>query len=172
MPRAATESRNGRPSLLTKELFSEICGRIAKGEPLECICRDEGKPAARTVYDWLARDDAKEPEKQQQLSALFAYARRLGFDAIAAECLSIADDEEHDWVMTKKGPVVNEVAIGRAKLQVEARLKLLAKWDPKRYGDAPAQTNVAIGLQVQVLPEEKRTELMERHRKALEAGGE
>lgn len=84
-------------------------------------------PAVRTVSDWK--------DTQEGFSADFARARQDGFDFLAAQCLDIADDEQHDWLLTKKGVITNDVAIGRARLQVDTRLKLLAKWDPKRYGE-------------------------------------
>lgn len=117
----------GRASTYTPEVAAAICERLATGEPLRVICRDEGMPAWRTVYDWLAADS--------EFAARFARARVAGFDALAEQCLEIADDETHDWVMSKKGVVADEVAIGRARLRVDTRLKLLAKWDPKRYGE-------------------------------------
>lgn len=117
----------GRVSTFTQEVADAICERLAMGEPLRAICRDEGMPAWRTVYDWMEANEA--------FAAAIARARSAGFDALAEQCLDIADDERHDWAMTKKGVVTDEVAIGRAKLRVDTRLKLLAKWDPKRYGD-------------------------------------
>jgi hypothetical protein len=116
-----------RASTFTQEIADEIVDRIASGEPLRVICRDEHMPAWRTVYDWL--------DNNQTFAARFARARELGEDAIAQQCLEIADNERHDWVLTKKGEITNEVAIGRAKLQVDTRLKLLAKWNPKRWGE-------------------------------------
>lgn len=117
----------GRTSTYTPELHVEICERLSKGEPLAVICRDEHMPAVRTVSDWKAANTT--------FSADFARARDDGFDALAAQCMEIADDARHDWVLTKKGTILDEAAVGRAKLQVETRLKLLAKWDPKRYGE-------------------------------------
>ena len=111
----------------TPELADEICQRLAEGEPLRAICRDEHMPSWRAVYDWIAKD--------KDFASRIAHAREAGFDAIAEQCLDIADDERHDWLLTKKGVITNDVAIGRAKLQVETRLKLLAKWNPKKYGD-------------------------------------
>lgn len=121
------KNKGGRPSLRTPEIVQEICRRLSTGEPLAVICRDEHMPAARTVRDWAEQDE--------KVSAAIARAREEGFDALAAQCIEIADDERHDWLMTKKGDITNEVAIARAKLRVETRLKLLAKWDPKRYGE-------------------------------------
>ena len=117
----------GRHTTFTPELAAEICARLSTGEPLAVICRDEHMPAVRTVSDW---------KREHELFATdFARARADGFEALAAQCLEISDDEQHDWLMTKKGVIVNEVAIGRARLQVDTRLKLLAKWYPARYGD-------------------------------------
>lgn len=70
-------------------------------------------PAARTVSDWKSRYPA--------FSADIAGAREEGFDAIAADCLKIADNTDED-------------AQSR-RVRIDARLKLLAKWDYKRYGD-------------------------------------
>lgn len=120
----------GRSSTYTPELHAEICERLSKGEPLAVICRDEHMPAVRTVSGWK--------ELHPTFAADFARARDDGFDALAAQCMEIADDEREDWVMSKKGTIVNEAAIGRSKLRVETRLKLLAKWDPKRYGEKQA----------------------------------
>ena len=108
-----------------------ICARLAEGEPLRQICRDAAMPAWRTVYDWI--------EAQPEFAARIAHAREAGFDAIAEECLSIADNSAQDTVWGGSAENPKEVAdtewISRSKLRVETRLKLLAKWSPKKYGD-------------------------------------
>lgn len=102
----------GRPSSFTPELLEEISDRLAKGEPLAVICRDDHMPSDRTVRNWMADAD---------IASVIARAREVGFDVIASDCLNIADD---------KGGEPQ-----RDRLRVDTRLKLLAKWDPKRYGD-------------------------------------
>lgn len=128
---AAPKRPRGRPSKKTPELCAEICARLSKGEPLAQICRDEHMPEVRTVSDWKEADEV--------FAAAFARAREEGFDAIAAQCLEIADATEHDTVIVGSGDNEREAAntewISRSKLRVETRLKLLAKWDPKRYGE-------------------------------------
>lgn len=112
------------------EITDEICARLSEGEPLRQICRDLHMPAWRTVYHWI--------EDDQDLAARIARARQLGFDAIAEEALEIANtpvvgeetEDDGEKVKVKRGDM-----LGHRKLQVETRLKLLAKWDPKRYGD-------------------------------------
>ncbi len=120
----------GRPSDFTQEKLDRICDRLALGEPMAVICRDDDMPTDRTVRNWMERIDG--------VSSAIARAREVGFDAIATECLEIADETSND---TKWGGENGETRqansewISRSKLRVETRLKLLAKWDPKRYGE-------------------------------------
>lgn len=119
---------HGRPSTYTKAVADQICERIANGEPLRAICRDEGMPAWQTVYGWIAIN--------QEFSERIARARDVGFDAIAEECLEIADESAFDAIEGEDGTLrANSEVIQRSKLRVETRLKLLSKWSPKRYGD-------------------------------------
>lgn len=118
---------HGRPSKFTPEVAQEICGRLSKGEPLAQICRDEHMPSTTTVATWKANDN--------DFSVSIARAREDGYDAIAEECLRIADATENDTIDTEHGERANTEWISRSKLRVETRLKLLAKWDPKRYGE-------------------------------------
>lgn len=123
-------------------LVSEICARLSAGEPLAQICRDMHMPAVRTVAEWA--------DASPEISASIARARLEGFDALAAECLAIADtpmlgveekvtpavkNQQGDVVMPESIEVKRGDMLGHRKLQIETRLKLLAKWDPKRYGD-------------------------------------
>lgn len=133
----------GRPSTFTPEIADEICDRLSEGEPLRQICRDERMPAWRTVYAWKAAN--------ADFDARIAGAREAGFDAIAHECLEIADETAFDTVSTENGDRANSEWISRSKLRVETRLKLLAKWDPKRYGDRITQEHTgADGGPVQI----------------------
>lgn len=120
----------GRPSDFTDGLLQEICDRLAKGEPLAAICRDDHMPSDRTVRNWMDK-----PE----VSSAIARAREVGFDVIATDCLDIADDSSHDVKLVGRDGEEREVCdtefVQRAKLRIDTRLKLLAKWDPKRYGD-------------------------------------
>lgn len=105
-----------RPTKKTPAIVDEIMDSIADGVPLREICRREGVPNWRTVYAWLDADE--------EMAARFARAREIGFDAIAEDILQNVD-----------GVKAISEHIQRSKLQVETRLKLLAKWSPKKYGD-------------------------------------
>jgi hypothetical protein len=76
--------------------------------------------------------------RDTDLSAHIARAREVGYDAIAEECLNIADDASNDWMERtgEKGAgwMLNGEHVQRSKLRIETRLKLLAKWSNK-YSD-------------------------------------
>ncbi len=109
-------AKHGRPSTYSEDIAQEICERLSKGEPLAVICRDEGMPCPNTVRSW-----AKEREP---LAEAIARAREDGFDEIAARVRE-----------TARGLGESTDDVQRDKLIIETDLKLLAKWDPKRYGD-------------------------------------
>lgn len=129
----------GRPSSYTPAIGEQIAERLSLGEPLAQICRDEGMPHDNTVRSWMAANQA--------FSGVIARARELGYDVLAAECLKIADTPLEGEETTTKPNGDVEVKrgdmLGHRKLQIETRLKLLAKWDPKRYGEKLETTVVS-----------------------------
>ena len=126
-----TVKRPRNVSTYDPDVAREICEQLSEGIPLRQICRENaGFPAWRTVYDWMGRD----PE----LAASIARARDIGYDAIAEECLQIADTVMfgQKQVMTDEGTATTiEDMLGHRKLQIETRLKLLAKFHPTKYGE-------------------------------------
>lgn len=85
----------------------------------------------------MAKDDAA-GSAGVGLSASIARARDIGYDALAEECLLIADNPHfgQKQVMTDQGTATTiEDMLGHRKLQIETRLKLLAKFHPSKYGD-------------------------------------
>lgn len=131
----------GRPTKRSPDVIQRIVDGLSNGVPLTVICAEKGMPDDNTVRDWM-RTDA-------ELSGAIARAREAGFDRIALEALAIADNTQNDTVLTDKGgEVPNSEWISRSRLRVETRLKLLAKWDPKRYGDKPeVVVNNAVAVQ-------------------------
>jgi hypothetical protein len=117
----------------TPELAQQIFHRISMGESLLKICGDEGMPTRQAVYNWVHGDET--------LALQFARAREEGCDAMAEEALHISNTphfgqkkvyssgEDEDSVT-----VTEEDMLGHRKLQIETRLKLLACWNPKKYG--------------------------------------
>ena len=140
---AEVKKVTGRPSTYNPETAHKICELLSEGVPLRVICRMDGMPPWRTVYSWMARDE--------DLSAHIARAREVGYDAIAEECLVIADTPQfgQKQVMTDEGTATTvEDMLGHRKLQIETRLKLLAKWRPDKYGDKTIITGDANGAPI------------------------
>lgn len=89
---------------------------MTAGKPLREWCRQDGKPVFQAVYNWI--------DKDEEFARRIARAREDGHDVIADECKELADTKPAD-----------QVEVAWRRLQVETRLKLLAKWNPKKYGD-------------------------------------
>lgn len=100
----------------TPEVEERIIEGLTDGVPLRVLCRQDDIPSWRTVYDWINADPS--------FASRVAYARDLGFEAIAEDILDIADDT----------PAISE-HVQRSKMRIDTRLKLLACWSPKRYGN-------------------------------------
>ena len=154
--------KSRRKGLFTQERADEICARVSEGEPLAAVCRDMGIGLS-TVYDWMG--------VHQEFAGAIARARVAGFDMIALEALKIADTpvDAIREKSTKDGiEITREDALGHRKLQVETRLKLLAKWDPKRYGD-----KLAIGGAEDLPPVQQNVTLdpSEAYKRLLGGGG-
>lgn len=128
-------------------VIAEICEALALGEPLRSICRRSNIPAFTTVYE-AARN-------HPDIAARIARSRQIGADAIADETFEIADNLEEDPASRK--------------VRVWTRLQLLAKWQPDKYGEKASQSvNVAVGVQINALSEEKRAKLVEKKRASTE----
>ena len=128
MQLATKQSKLGRPSTKPDPIIvNEIINWIAHGNTLRSYCRQKNKPNWRTIYNWLEKDDG-------DFIARFAHARDMGADAIAEECLEIID-EPAALCGSEGNTRLDPAYVQQQKNRVEARLKLLAKWNPKKYGD-------------------------------------
>lgn len=105
-----------RPVTRSPAVEKRIIDGLCDGTPLRELCRQEGMPSWRSVYDWISAD--------ADFASRIAHARDLGFDAIAEDIFDIADSTK---------AISDHVQL--SKLRIETRLKLLAKWNPKKYGD-------------------------------------
>jgi transposase-like protein len=119
----------GRPCSYTPAKLEAIANRLKKGEPLAAICRDEGMPDDDTVRAWMDREDVGE-----HVSQVIARAREQGEDAIAVQALEILDAPPV-MTQTKYGEQVDSGDVALRKARFDGRIKLLSKWNPKRWGD-------------------------------------
>lgn len=132
--RLATVAKNGRPSIFSEKLADRICERLAAGETLRAICRDEGMPSEPTVRRWALEDF-------NGFSAQYTRSREIGYACMADEVLEIADGGTGDVI--------------RDRLRFDARRWLLSKALPKVFGDKVAVTGADGGpLAVTWLPQQ------------------
>lgn len=128
---------DGKRPACDGELFEDVLSMIAAGIPLRQICRFPDMPTKDAIYKYL--EDETDPTEHGRRLARYARARRLGFDEIAEEGLEIIDDGTNDYIERERDGVPEIVLdrehIQRSKLRFEGRMKLLAVWDPRRYGD-------------------------------------
>ena len=68
------------------------------------------------MHDWRAKD----PEFRRA----FAFARELGFEALAFEAIRIADEPPPDGVASRKW-------LAKKRLRVRARFWLMSRWFPQ-----------------------------------------
>ncbi len=148
----------GRPSKYTKEIAAEICRRLAEGESLRAICRDDDMPPESTVREWVLDD-------REGFAAHYARARDLFLDCMAEETLEISDDASNDWMMRKEGEDsgwrLNGDHVQRSRLRVDTRKWYLSKLAPKRYGDRMAMEHGGVDgapLTVQIVRYGDKTE--------------
>lgn len=103
--------------MYSEDTATEILERLADGESLAAICRDENMPGEKTVRAWALED-------REGFSTRYARARELQAERWADEIVSIGDDVPSD-----------RDAVQRARLRVDTRKWLLSKLLPKKYGD-------------------------------------
>jgi hypothetical protein len=130
MTEAKVVEKLGRPTDYTLELADSICERLANGESMRSVCRDDSMPAMTTIFRWLRED---EPFKQQ-----YSIATEERTEAMAEDILDIADNGTNDWMSYNasddEGYKLNGEALQRSKLRVDTRKWHMSKMKPKKYG--------------------------------------
>jgi hypothetical protein len=113
---------NGNP--ITAEMRADTLVRIADGQTMASICRQPDYPARQTMVTHFSL----KPEWQDA----YRQARRDGFDAIAEDLFELMAKPYETVGETGK---IDPAVVQARKLEVDGKLKLLAKWDPIRYGE-------------------------------------
>ena len=111
----------------TAVIEDEILSRIAKGQSLRTVCRDDWLPGVDTFY--------KRVQSDADFSERYARAKERLADAIFEECLAIADSQEGDVTTVDGVEQTNHDVIARAKLRIDTRKWMAGKLRPKVYGD-------------------------------------
>ena len=123
----------GRPTTYSPELLLKICSRIAEGESVRTIVKDEQMPSSSTIFRWLLDEDKKDFWEQ------YEKARNIQAELMFEELLEIADDGTNDWMKENRDGstyyVINGEAMGRSRLRVDVRKWYLSKVLPKKFSD-------------------------------------
>jgi hypothetical protein len=119
------------PAKKTPKLIEEVLSRIAQGETLASLGRELNFHPVSWNF-WVREDE--------DLALAYAQARDVGADVIADDVLRIIDEEPERVVQideegNKSTSRIDSAGVAWAKNRAELRLKLLAKWHPKKYGD-------------------------------------
>ncbi len=119
---------------ISQDLLDRLCDYITDGHSVHAFFRDECTDKRRNrFYDWLSLHAT--PEQKDQ----YARAMQAREEALFEDCLEIADETHRDTKVIKRGDYEQEVPdsewISRSRLRVDTRLKMLARMNPKKYGE-------------------------------------
>jgi hypothetical protein len=114
------------------KLAEEICSRVASGELLTIICREDDMPTMRRCNQWL--------KEFPEFQALMDMSKNDRLNIFEEDVIAIADDMKDDFkTIIKNGKekrVVDPEVIARAKLRIEVRFRHLKSGKPARWGEA------------------------------------
>jgi hypothetical protein len=130
----------GRPVEYTEDIAEEVCWRLAHGESLVSICRDEHLPHCATIYRWLIRFPV--------FCEMYARAREDQADTNADEILAIADEMPPEYTDEKGRTSLDQTYIAWQKNRIDARKWTAAKLKPRKYGDRMAVEGVEGGAAI------------------------
>lgn len=108
--------KQGRPTIYTKKLADDICKRLADGESLNKISKDNKMPTRSTIHKWLLE------ENKEYFSDNYKFSCDIRAEKMADEIVEIADDASLEEV-------------NKARLKIDARKWVTSKILPKKYGD-------------------------------------
>jgi len=114
-------------------VINEILSAIATTpKSLKTICEEiESAPTAKTFWQWMEHDS--------ELGERYARAKQAQLEVLADQIVDLADTERICEKVTIKADGSREVVIldqvERTKVQIDSRKWLLAKLNPKKYGE-------------------------------------
>lgn len=126
------KNKVGTPCTMTYIMAEELCKRLANGETLKRICKDDHMPGETTVRSWAL--------SHVWFRDKYARAMALRVEKMAEEIVEISDDGTNDWIeyqdfrgRTKIGPDTDHIR--RSELRVQTRKWIMSKLAPKKWGD-------------------------------------
>ena len=130
------KTRNNYSDQDKQNILSIVCDQMASGKSVRAIFRDEELketlPSRSKFREWI--------DKNEDFRAQYMRACEEREEYIFDDILSIADEttNDHSIVEISEGVEVSRVnneAIQRSRLRIDARKWHLSKVNPKKYGD-------------------------------------
>jgi len=125
------------PAIDKDAVMGDILAAIATTpKSLDSICKSDKRfPNAATVYRWIDADS--------ELCERYTRAKEAQLQVLADQLVDLADNDRICRKVTIKPDGSEEIVIldqvDRTKLQIDTRKWLLAKLNPKKYGDKVEQ---------------------------------
>jgi hypothetical protein len=106
-------------------LVNAILERYSQGEGLKGIIQADGMPGWATLWEW---------RKLPQYKDRFATAKEMNEEAYFDEIEGIIE-EAPERMLTENGDRVDPGDVANKKLKIWGRLQILARRNPKKYGE-------------------------------------
>jgi hypothetical protein len=151
--RMALPAKLGRPSGFNEDIAREICERLATGQSMGAIAELEHMPTMPTMWAWIRKEPA--------FFSDYMRAREEQAHVLFDQCLDIADDTANDLLVAEDGTVTaNTIAVTRAKLRIDTRMRMAAKMSPKVYSERSETLGLGggtVNVQVNAMTIDART---------------
>lgn len=128
----------GRKTKWNTLQIEEIFGEIATGKTIE----DAQLAVMGTVDQRFHQLIIQDPE----LYTMYRRALEARALVVGEKIFDIVDDDTKDTLAGKHGDIPNMAAVGRSKLRAETRLRVMAAWNNKLYGEKKDQVNVQVNI--------------------------
>ena len=134
----------GRPTDYSGELIDTICSKLAEGQSMRSICKEEDMPVTTTVFRWLRENDTFKHQ--------YEIAKEECAELYAEEIIEIADDKSDDYidVTDDNGATgatrLNSEHVQRSRLRIDSRKWIASKLKPKKYGEKIQQETKTITM--------------------------
>lgn len=140
----ALQVKRGRPPMaFNPDIGEEICQRLANGQSLTAICDLPNMPSIPVVYKWIRLEPS--------FASDYMRAREEQAHSLFDQCLSIADDTANDLLVNDEGEATaNTIAVTRAKLRIDTRMRMAAKLAPKVFSERTETLGIGTGSTVNV----------------------
>jgi hypothetical protein len=143
----------GRVSLYSDKRAGRFCAALAAGAGVQQAAHAVGVKSASTIFEWLGR--------HEEFAVMYRAAQRARTFALAEEMLRIADTPLMGSQTKTRGDVSETMEVdmtAHRKLQIDTRKWLLAKMNPRDFGDGAQTQSQTTKPTLLVLSAEPMTE--------------